>query len=208
MLQNRVSVSCCFQLPTTRCLYQLGPVSRVSLLIFGRFCWTACMESQGEEISSWLEREVTGCQFQDLRHGRRFRTLLGQLSASGRRRVSRWPRCQPSSPYGSAAHGSCGIRSALEPARSPECASANLSTGPAAPRGDASSVPVTEHSSRAVRSPDSSAPDTSLGNAAARALQLFSEHVLQHRLVQRQFRHQLLQPRVLVTKLLDLSAIM
>ena len=38
------------------------------------------MESQGEEIGSWLEREVAGCQFQDLRHGRRFRTLLGQLS--------------------------------------------------------------------------------------------------------------------------------
>jgi hypothetical protein len=38
------------------------------------------MESQDEEISSWLEREVAGCQFQDLRHGKRFRTLLSQLS--------------------------------------------------------------------------------------------------------------------------------
>ena len=38
------------------------------------------MESREEEISSWLEREVAGCQFQDLRHGKRFRTLLGQLS--------------------------------------------------------------------------------------------------------------------------------
>jgi hypothetical protein len=38
------------------------------------------MESQDEEIGSWLEREVAGCQFQDLRHGKRFRTLLGQLS--------------------------------------------------------------------------------------------------------------------------------
>ena len=38
------------------------------------------MESQDEEMSSWLEREVAGCQFQDLRHGKRFRTLLRQLS--------------------------------------------------------------------------------------------------------------------------------
>ena len=38
------------------------------------------MESQAEEIGSWLERELAACQFQDLRHGKRFRTLLGQLS--------------------------------------------------------------------------------------------------------------------------------
>ncbi len=41
--------------------------------------------------------------------------------------------------------------------------------------------------------------------APARALQLFSEHILQHRLVQRQLGYQLLQPRVLVAKLLDLA---
>ena len=33
-----------------------------------------------EEIGSWLEREVAGCQFHDARHGKRFRTLLRQLS--------------------------------------------------------------------------------------------------------------------------------
>lgn len=33
-----------------------------------------------EEERGWLEREVAGCQFQDVRHGRRFRTLLVQLS--------------------------------------------------------------------------------------------------------------------------------
>ena len=38
------------------------------------------MEVVQEEIGSWLEREVAGCQFQDVRHGKRFRTLLGQLS--------------------------------------------------------------------------------------------------------------------------------
>ena len=38
------------------------------------------MESRDEEMRSWLEREVAGCQFQDLRHGKKFRTLLGRLS--------------------------------------------------------------------------------------------------------------------------------
>jgi len=38
------------------------------------------MEPWDEEMSSWLDREVAGCQFQDVRHGKRFRTLLGQLS--------------------------------------------------------------------------------------------------------------------------------
>jgi hypothetical protein len=33
-----------------------------------------------EEIGTWLEREVSGCQFRDIRHGKRFRTLLGHLS--------------------------------------------------------------------------------------------------------------------------------
>ena len=38
------------------------------------------MEPLDEEIGSWLEREVAGCQFQDVRHGKRFRTLVEQLS--------------------------------------------------------------------------------------------------------------------------------
>jgi len=58
----------------------VGSASSVSLLILVRACWTACMESRDEEISTWLEREVAGRQFQDLRHGKRFRTLLGHLS--------------------------------------------------------------------------------------------------------------------------------
>jgi hypothetical protein len=33
-----------------------------------------------EEIGTWLEREIAGCQFQDERHGKRLRTLLDQLS--------------------------------------------------------------------------------------------------------------------------------
>ena len=38
------------------------------------------MRGPEEEIGSWLEREVAGCQFEDVRHGKRFRTLLAQLS--------------------------------------------------------------------------------------------------------------------------------
>src|ERR1700712_3625444 len=38
------------------------------------------MEPRDEEIGSWLEREVAGCQFQDVRHGKRFVTLVAQLS--------------------------------------------------------------------------------------------------------------------------------
>jgi hypothetical protein len=37
-------------------------------------------DAADEEIGAWLEREVAGCQFQDERHRKRFRTLLGQLS--------------------------------------------------------------------------------------------------------------------------------
>ena len=33
-----------------------------------------------ENIDTWLEREVAGCAFQDVRHGKRFRTLLDQFS--------------------------------------------------------------------------------------------------------------------------------
>jgi len=33
-----------------------------------------------EDIGAWLKREVAGCQFQDVRHGKRLRTLLGQLA--------------------------------------------------------------------------------------------------------------------------------
>ena len=38
------------------------------------------MEPRDEEMKSWLERQVAGCQFQDVRHGKRFLTLLEQLS--------------------------------------------------------------------------------------------------------------------------------
>jgi hypothetical protein len=38
------------------------------------------MEPRDEEMSSWLEREVAGCQFEDVRHSKRFNRLLGDLS--------------------------------------------------------------------------------------------------------------------------------
>ena len=37
-------------------------------------------DAADEEIGAWLEREVAGCKFRDMRHGKRLRTLLGQLS--------------------------------------------------------------------------------------------------------------------------------
>jgi hypothetical protein len=38
------------------------------------------MEKPEEEFAGCLEREVAECQFQDVRHGKRFRTLFGQLA--------------------------------------------------------------------------------------------------------------------------------
>jgi len=42
------------------------------------------MEPLYEEIGIWLEREVAGCQFRDVRHGKRFRSLVEQLIVSFR----------------------------------------------------------------------------------------------------------------------------
>src|SRR5260370_37482692 len=38
-------------------------------------------EVQDGEIGAWFEREIAGCQFDDRRHGKRFRTLVEQLAA-------------------------------------------------------------------------------------------------------------------------------
>lgn len=48
------------------------------------------MEPLDEEIGSWLEREAAGCQFQDVRHGKRFLTLLGQLSGQIGGSIPNW----------------------------------------------------------------------------------------------------------------------
>ncbi len=37
-------------------------------------------EVQDGEIAAWLEREIAECRFEDTRHGKRFRTLVEQLS--------------------------------------------------------------------------------------------------------------------------------
>jgi hypothetical protein len=58
---------------------------------------------------------------------------------------------------------------------------------------------------RAVRSPDSSIPDTSPSGDAGRALQLFPEYILEHCVVRRQLCYQLLQPSILIRQLLQLS---
>ncbi|MDE3104685.1 MAG: hypothetical protein KGK08_05880 [Acidobacteriota bacterium] len=72
----------------------------------------------------------------------------------------------------------------LRSRQSPGCAYATRSTVRHGPPNDASRVPVPEQSRRAAHSPDSSVPDTVLVAAAAKALQLFSQHILQHRLVE------------------------
>jgi hypothetical protein len=36
--------------------------------------------SPDAEVDSWLEREIASCRFDDVRHGKRLRTLLEQLS--------------------------------------------------------------------------------------------------------------------------------
>src|SRR5260370_37519760 len=42
------------------------------------------MDRRGEfpdaEVDSWLEREIASCRFDDVRHGKRLRVLLEQLS--------------------------------------------------------------------------------------------------------------------------------
>jgi hypothetical protein len=37
-------------------------------------------EIPDSELGGWLEREIAGCRFEDARHGKRFRTLLEQLT--------------------------------------------------------------------------------------------------------------------------------
>src|ERR1700728_4695643 len=74
-----------------------------------------------------------------------------------------------SSPRDLTTRGSCGSRSAPGFAQSPACAFAILSTVPGDSRNDVSFVPGPRHSTRAVRSPDSSVPDTALPGDDARA---------------------------------------
>ena len=35
-----------------------------------------------DTLQNWLDDELAGCQLDDLRHGKRFRALLGQLGDS------------------------------------------------------------------------------------------------------------------------------
>ena len=58
---------------------------------------------------------------------------------------------------------------------------------------------------RAVHSPDSMASSAVPTGGGERALQLVSQNILQHGLIQRQLSHELLQLRVLISKLLDLA---
>jgi hypothetical protein len=58
---------------------------------------------------------------------------------------------------------------------------------------------------RAARSPGARRTGTAPLDGAVRALPVFSQHVLQHRSIQRQLRHQLRQSAILVLELLELA---
>jgi hypothetical protein len=112
--------------------------------------------------------------------------------------------CPPSSPRGSTARESCGIHSGPESVLSPACAPATLSTVPGS-RNDASFVPGPGHSTHAVRSPDIALFQILHYRWRREGFRIFSQHVLQHRFIQRQFGHQLLQLCVLITQSLQLT---
>jgi hypothetical protein len=67
------------------------------------------------------------------------------------------------------------------------------------------SVQSPEPRTHAVRSPGSSSSDAPPAGGATTASQLFSQHILQHDLIQRQLGYKLFQFRVLLAKLLDLA---
>src|SRR5271169_5074733 len=112
--------------------------------------------------------------------------------------------CRPSSPHGSTAPGSCGSHSALESERFRAYACAARSTAPDDLRSDTSFAQSPELYTRVVHSPDSMPSSALPAGDAGRALQLFSQHILQHDLIQRQLSHKLLELGVLISKLLDL----
>ena len=43
----------------------------------GKQCWKSSTDFQASE---WIENEMVGCEFEDVRHGKRLRQLLEQLS--------------------------------------------------------------------------------------------------------------------------------
>ncbi len=109
--------------------------------------------------------------------------------------------CPLASPHASTTPESCGTHTAPGSARSPGYGLAVPST----PSGDFGSdrcrgQPV-EPGRHAAHWPGAGSADNRPEAGAARAIPLFSQDILKHRLVQAQLSHQLLQPAVLVLQL-------
>ena len=68
-------------------------------------------------------------------------------------------------------------------------------------------VPSEEPGRHAARSPDTGRVNDRPSDVAPRASELFSEHILQHRLIQAQIGNQLFQPAVLFLELFHLPSL-
>src|SRR5271165_6885984 len=111
----------------------------------------------------------------------------------------------PSSLPGSTVPGSCGSRSAPGLAQSPESATVAPSSVPGCSHTGTSIPATAPHDMHAARSPGRPHADSSRPGGAARASQFFCQHILEHHFIQRQFRHQPLEPTVLFLELFELS---
>src|SRR5438034_3957363 len=111
----------------------------------------------------------------------------------------------PSSLPGSTTPGSCGSHSAPGSARSLESAFATPSSVPVCSRSGKLRPESAPHDRHAARSPGRYRAGSSPPGGAARASKFFCQHILQHRLVQAQLRHQSLQPCVLILELTELA---
>src|ERR1700734_1569828 len=108
-------------------------------------------------------------------------------------------------PPDSAAPGSSGIRNEPEFEQSPGFAGAEQSSVPACSHSGRATPGYAPHGKHAARSPGRFRVSTPPPGGAARASQFFCQHVLQHRLVQRQLCDKALQPSILFLQLLALA---
>jgi hypothetical protein len=123
-----------------------------------------------------------------LRFGRFFKARPSCL-------YSRYTRYLPTfHPRDSAARGSCDSRIAPCSVRSRGYASATLYMVPGGSGSDRCLAPSEEPGRHAARSPDTDRANDQPSDGDPRALELFSEHILQHRFIQAQVGNKLLQP--------------
>ena len=106
-------------------------------------------------------------------------------------------------PRDSAAPGFSGSHNVPESERSRESAAAKPFSAPAYSQSGTSRLQSAPHSTHAARSPGRCHADSSTPDGAARASQFSCQHVPEHRLVQRQFCYQPLQPGILICSCLN-----